>query len=237
MRILRTAALASTVAAGLLLAACATPPSGTPLPITPDPTDETSVATEVHAAWLDDGRVIGLVTYGSSTCLPTVGSVEGEGQRVTVEIDESEEARPCTMDYAPQATLIGVPEGVDAAEAVEIVLTGALSGATSLDGDADLTGTGEEFVPSAGWFSDDGFAVVTWGSSTCAPLVESVEATGDDAITLTFAEFEGNQACTSDLAPRIAIAEVPEGFGDEDDVTLTLTGAGVSGTVEILGDR
>src|SRR5690606_9896809 len=149
------------------------------------------------------------------------------------------EPGPCTMDYVAQATYVALPEGVDPHEDLTITLTGALSGTTMLDGGDELAGTpGEstDFAPSAGWFDETGFVVLTWGSSSCAPSLASVEATGEHALTLTFADLPEDQACTMDMAPRVAVAAVPEGFGHDDDVTLTLDGAGISGTTTILGD-
>lgn len=239
----RAAAMATLIAAGLALAACATPaggPSEAPSePPTPTPAAETDAATELHAAWLDAGRAVAVVTYGSSTCLPAVEDVQGEGSSVTVVISEPEDG-PCTMDYVPRATYIGLPAGVDIDDGLTVVVTGAFEGTVKLDDEDDLTGTpGEstDYAPSAGWFDKTGFVVLTWGSSSCAPGVASVEATGDEALALTFADFPDDQVCTMDMGPRVAVAAVSDGFGDEDDVELTLSGADISGTTTILGDR
>ena len=50
-----------------------------------------------------------------------------------------------------------------------------------VDADPDATatpGSSTEYQPSAGWFDDGGLVLLTWGSSSCAPVVESVEADG-----------------------------------------------------------
>lgn len=242
MRILRATAMAALLVAGTMLAGCATPSGGSTEPPAPTAVTETDspAAAELHAAWLDAGRGVGIVTYGSSTCLPTVDDVEGEGSSVTVTIAEPED-KPCTMDYVPRATYVALPAGVDVTQDLTVVLTGALEGSVVLDDDDDLTGTpgdSTDFMPSAGWFDKTGFVVLTWGSSTCAPVVSSVEAAGDGALALTFADLPEGQACSRDMAPRVAVAGVPDGFDDDDDVTLTLTGADVPATTTtILGDH
>lgn len=242
MRILRAAAaVAAVLVTGSMLAACATPSGGSTEPPAPTPAAETDspAAGDLHAAWLDAGRAVGIVTYGSSTCLPVVDDIEGEGSSITVTIAEPED-KPCTMDYVPRATYVALPAGVDITDDLTIVLTGAIEGSVVLDDDDDLTGTpgdSTDFAPSAGWFDKTGFAALTWGSSSCAPVVSGVESTGDAALTLTFADLPEDQACTRDMAPRAVVAAVPDGFDDDDDVTLTFAGADVTGTTTILGDR
>lgn len=72
------------------------------------------------------------------------------------------------------------PKGVDPTKDLDIVVTMAQGGR----GDADLDGldasqvtTGTtDYLPSAGWVDDDQIAILTWGSSTCAPVVGDVTA-------------------------------------------------------------
>lgn len=234
----------SVAAASLLLlafglAGCATPtghPGGTPSGPAAPPSAGTGPAG-VSAAWLDAGRMIGIVTVGSSTCAPLAEEAAVDGQTITVSLVDPD-ARACTHDLVPRATAIVVPEAVDRTEDVTIVLTGAAEGSAELDGADGLTASGQtDYAPSAGWNSETEFVVLTWGSSSCAPTVQSVTVSDEHALTLTFAEFEADQVCTMDMAPRLAVAGVPDGFGDEDDVSLTLAGGGVSGTTPILGDR
>ena len=68
-----------------------------------------------------------------------------------------------------------------------------------------------------GWL-DGGrsFALVTWGSSSCAPVLGDVAASGQ-SIRVTLAA-SAEKACTDDLAPRALMVPVPEGV----DVTTEL---------------
>lgn len=232
-------AAASVLLLAFGLAGCATAtgqPGGTSSGAPAPPSDDTGTA-DVSAAWLDAGRMIGIVTVGSSTCAPLAQEAAVDGQMITVSLVDPD-AKACTHDLVPRATAIVVPESVDRAEDVTIVVTGAAEGSAELDGADGLTAGGQtDYAPSAGWNSESEFVVLTWGSSSCAPTVQSVTASGEHALALTFAEFDADQVCTMDMAPRLVVAGVPDGFGGEDDVSLTLAGGGVSGTTPILGDR
>jgi len=183
---------------------------------------------DVDAAWLDSGRMIGLITEGSSTCVPVAEEVtlESDGTLAVV-LNEGDETTPCTADYAPRVTLVDVPEGVDPTKDLEISVTGAgFEGDTELDGVPGLdatVGVGD-YLPSAGWTDVNGrYIAVTWGSSTCAPVVESSEVTGADAVTLTFAAQPADKPCTMDMVPRAVIA-IADGLADQPNAVLTLTG-------------
>lgn len=217
--------LAAALALGLAalgLAACATPAPGV------SPTTAASVpAGEIGAAWLDDGRAVGVVTWGSSSCVPFAGEpmYDATTSTVTVELTDPEGAA-CTRDYVPRGSLVSLPAGVDPAEDLAVVVTGTYAGSTSLTGDAALTGQPggmTEYLPSAGWYDHGGFLILTWGSSSCVPQLEGAEATGPDQVTATFVTPPADQVCTADMGPRVTVAEVtdvPEGA----DVTLLLAG-------------
>lgn len=214
------------LAAGLL-AACASPAGSGPAPsaTTGAPTQD----AEVSAAWLDNGRMIGLVTLGSSTCVPTAGEVSYADGVLEVELVEPAGAMACTDDLAPRATVVAVPEGVDPAQELEIRVTGdGYAGDTDLDGVAGLDPSGEtDYLPSAGWADDDGrFVILSWGSSTCVPVLESTEVTSPTEVTVTFATPPADQVCTMDMAPRGAVAHVPDDSALDDDaeVFAILTG-------------
>ena len=75
------------------LTGCATGPGGAPTApaATTDDTDDTDDGAEdadLSAAWLDGGRMVGIVTVGSSTCVPTAGDVTLEGAVLSVTLVE-----------------------------------------------------------------------------------------------------------------------------------------------------
>ena len=112
------AGLGALALVSLALAGCATPSGGTPSEsataaatptIEPDP--------DLGAAWLDSGRLVGLVTLGSSTCVPTLADEASYADGVLhVEFATPEADQACTSDLVPRVTLVGVPADVDPAE-------------------------------------------------------------------------------------------------------------------------
>ncbi|WP_156378852.1 hypothetical protein [Microbacterium sp. Root61] len=211
--------------AAFALAGCATPagaPNSSGAPSAPVVGD-----TELDAAWLDDGRAVGIVTQGSSTCVPTAGepTYDAATATLTVELTDPEGAA-CTRDLVPRASLVSLPAGVDPTKDLEIVVTGTYAGDTDLDGDPGLTGKAgdmTEYLPSAGWFDDGGFLILSWGSSSCVPVLEDVVATTPLEVTATFQTPAADQVCTADMAPRVTVAGVT-GVDDDFDVQLILTG-------------
>ncbi|HMQ66233.1 MAG TPA: hypothetical protein PJ992_08075 [Arachnia sp.] len=197
---------------------------------TPPPTEP---AMQADAAWLDDGRLLGVVTWGSSSCVPVAEAATASGQEITVALTDPE-GRPCTKDLAPRASLVGVPAGVNPREDVTLALTYLDQTVRfEIDGDDDLTGVpGEptDYAPSAGWFDDEkGVVLLTWGSSSCTPIVENIDE-ADDAITVTFKANEG--ACTMDMGPRLTVLGVS---GAGDDQQLVLVGDNLDATLPIRG--
>ncbi|KDA05391.1 hypothetical protein DC31_16635 [Microbacterium sp. CH12i] len=240
---LRLALYASAlIAATLLVAGCTASPAA-PAPTNSPVTDSSAAPTspddhdDFEAAWLDDGRSFAVVTWGSSTCVPIVDEVTADGQKVSITLSDGADAtKACTADLAPRASIGGLPVGVDPTKDVELVVTyGDNSDSVELDGNSALTGTpGEstDYKPSAGWFDDGALVLLTWGSSSCPPIVEDVQASGNSG-TVTFKTED--RVCTMDMAPRATILD----FGDEldddqgDDFTLTLVGDNLDGTVSV----
>jgi len=223
------------LAAGLLTA-CATPAGsgGTPTPAATS--DDDSNEQEVGAAWLDGGRMVGIVTQGSSTCIPVAEAATFEDGVMKVTLVDAEADKACTSDLVPRVSLVGTPEGVDPASGVEIEVTGdGWHGDTDLEGVAGLKTGGEtDYLPSAGWTDVDGqFVILSWGSSSCAPAVENVEATSATEVTVTFVTPPADQVCTMDMAPRATVLGVSE-TDDDADFTLTLVGDNLDGTVSVL---
>lgn len=233
------ASVISLAAAALLVAGCtagpgAETPTSSPAPSAGGSDDE----NDVEGALLDDGRMFAVVTWGSSTCVPQVDEVTGEGQTVTVTLvdPEGESPKPCTKDLAPRASLGELPEGVDPKTDITLNVTyGDITEDVDLDGDPAATGTpgtSTEYLPSAGWFEDGGLVLLTWGSSSCPPVVDSLEGSGN-AGTATFAT-DADQVCTMDMAPRATMLSFGDDAVDDDaPFTLTLVGGGLDGTVEV----
>ncbi|MGB3375229.1 MAG: hypothetical protein WBA87_08830, partial [Microbacterium sp.] len=155
-------------AVALLSAGCGTGPAS-PGPTStggPDaggPASERTV-NDIEAAWLDDGRMIAVVTWGSSTptCRPAQAEAVADEQAVTITLtDPKEAAEGCDSDLVPRATIVMVPEGVDVAQDVELEVTYSdVRDDTDLDGlDAAPQGLGEQ-QPSAGWFDDEGIVLL-----------------------------------------------------------------------------
>lgn len=209
------------------LAGCATAPAG------PGPrADDGNTQIELDAAWLDGGRMIGLVTQGSSSCVPHVDTATLNAGVLEVALVEPPSDTPCTRDYVPRVTLVGVPDGVDPTRDLEIAVTGdGYRGQTDLDGVPGLAGGGAtDYLPSAAWTSQDGqFILVTWGSSSCKPVIQDAEASGPAEITVTFVEPPADQICTADIGPRAVVTTVP-GFDDSSSVELVLNGDSFDGT-------
>jgi hypothetical protein len=226
------------VAAGLLTA-CASPAGSGSSPSAP--TGGSGQETDVSAAWLDEGRMIGLVTYGSSGCVPTAGDVTYANGTLEVELVEPDGDVACTADYAPRVTLVGVPADVDPTQDLEIRVTGdGYEDDTDLDGVAGLDPSGEtDYLPSAGWAGDDDqLVVLSWGSSTCVPVLESAEVTSPTEVTVTFAPPPADQVCTMDMAPRGVVVQVADDSALDDDaeVFAILTGGEFDNVrVPILG--
>ena len=106
-----------------------------------------------------------------------------------VELAAPEGDKACTADLVPRVTLVGVPEDVDPEEDLAIEVTGDdYYGEVELAGVAGLAAGGEtDYLPSAGWATAAGqFVILTWGSSTCVPVIEDVAATGPAEVTVTF---------------------------------------------------
>ena len=196
--------------------------------------------TDVEAAWLDDGRIIAVVTSGSSTCVPTAESAEiNSDGALAVELVEPDADTACTRDLVPRATLVTVPNGVDPSQDLEIWVTSEAGyyGDVTLAGASGLAGPGGEtdYEPTAGWTQQQGqFVILTWGSSGCVPVVESSEVTGEAEVTVTFQDPPADQVCTADMAPRTSFA-FADGLSGVEDVQLVLTGDSFDQTITIYG--
>ena len=205
-----------------------------------DPTADASTpspAGELAAAWLDDGRAIGIVTWGSSTCIPIAGDPVYKDGVLTIGLSDVA-GQVCTQDYVARGSLVTLPAGVDPAKELKVAVTGTYAGDLVVGGDATLAPTAPvEYLPSAGWFSPDGFLMLTWGSSTCIPQLEKAVASGKAEVTATFVTPPADQVCTADMGPRVTVGAVT-GLEATSGVHLVLTGGGLDGMqVPIVGAR
>lgn len=235
--------LTALAAIALLAAGCASSPGAVP-GASKTPTGHDSPhhdhaqieAGDVDAAWLDDGRMIGIVTWGSSTptCWPAQAEATSEGQTVTVRLTEHPEASEgCDADLTPHGSLVAAPAGVDVTKDVEIeVRNGSETGSVTLPGLPDAPQSGGEQTPSAGWFGTDGILLLTWGSGSCKPQVGDVEMT-DAGATVTFTPATG--MCTMDFVPRATPILLPEPVTPDADFTLTLVGDNLDGALPVIG--
>lgn len=233
--------VSAALAAALLVVGCTASPGEQPPTSTPAPdgtgstTAPDDIGDDMEAAWLDDGRMFAIVSWGSSTCIPVVDEVIAEGQKVTVTFAEPPADQVCTADFAPRASIGAVPEGVDPTQDVEFVVTlDDVTDDVELDGNPALTGIpGQptEYAPSAGWFDDEGIVLLTWGSSGCPPIVEGIEQQ-DAGATVTFKTED--RVCTMDMAPRATLIGLESEVDDDDEFTLTLVGDNLDATVNVL---
>ncbi|WP_460798934.1 hypothetical protein [Microbacterium sp. GXF0217] len=233
---------AGLAAVAALAAGCATTPADTS-PTSSSAPEQSAAPTplkedDFEGAWLDEGRMFAVITLGSSTCIPQVDEVTASGQQVTVTLVDPDPDAICTMDLAPRASVGAFPEGVDPAQEVELLVTyDGVTDDIDLDGDSALTGvpgTPSEYTPSAGWFDDESLVLLTWGSSSCPPVIESVEGAGATG-TVTFAAEEEGAQCTMDMAPRAVIIAFGEDEVEDDDFQLTLVGANLDTTIPVRG--
>lgn len=229
-------ASALVMAAAITLAGCAASPSSNTPPTTAPPV-ETAPTGEAEAVWLDGGRMFVIVTWGSSSCLPFVTDVSGAGQQVSVTMTDTldgAEQRVCTADYTARGTVVGTPEGVDPhLDATVQVAYDDQRLSIELDGDDELTGVQgsiTDYLPSAAWMEDEqGIVLLTWGSSTCTPVVENIAESATD-VTVTFASSQG--ACTMDMVPRATILGLSQ---QGEDRALTLVGDNLDARIQVLG--
>lgn len=234
----RVVAALSALAAALLIAGCtATPGAVTPTSTSAPSDTDADDFDDIEGTLLDDGRMFAVVTWGSSTCVPQVDTVTGNGQTVAVTLVDVDADEPCTADMAPRASIGALPEGVDPTQDITLQVTfGDASDDVEISGSpvTGVPGESTDFLPSAGWIDDGTLVLLTWGSSGCPPVLGELEASGNTG-TATFVTEE-DKACTMDMAPRATLLSFGDDVVDDDDFTLTLVGGGLDGTVSVRGD-
>lgn len=192
-------------ASALLISGCA----GTAAPGSGEIDPPASEPIPVEAVWLDEGRALAVVTWGSSSCVPLAGTTTASGQHITVTFADPGQLA-CTMDYAPRASFLSLPDGVDPKQNVTLTIVDPAMPNTPLHaelrGQAHFAGHGggeTNYEPSAGSFGEDGVVLLSWGSSSCPPVVESI-APGDAGPLVSFMS-DTERMCTADMAPRLTV--------------------------------
>lgn len=215
--------LAALAASVLLLAGCASPQASSDGPGGSEEVGE----LEVSATWLDGGRVIGLVTQGSSTCVPNPTDVTYENGQLTVTLQDPDPDAPCTRDIVSRLSLVSAPEGIDSTQPLDVSVTyGDVEGGTDLEGIDAASASTKEGQASAAWVADNEIALLTWGSSSraCYPAPESV-AVDAGVIRVVMATPSVDLVCTADFSAQGTIVFV-DGASDDDEYELALTGHG-----------
>ena len=168
--------------------------------------------------------------------MPEIDDVTAQGQKVSATVADLPADTACTADFAPRASLVVLPAGVDPARDVTIVAKGAdVDAEVTVAGDAALTGRPGEstgFQPSAGWYDRSGIVLLTWGSSSCPPVVEGIEEKAGGA-TVTFRDED--RICTRDMAPRTTVLALGSPPAETAGYTLTLVGDGLDAAVPVVG--
>ncbi len=198
-------------------------------------------STDPTGAWINNGRGIALVSWGSSStaCTPAATDITADGQKITVKLAEPRADAMCTRDFVPRASYIEVPEGVDVAEDVKVSFSGAeLDGEFTLAGSSEVAKAREEAGDSlggdasAGWFAPNGIVLLTWGSSSCPPIVSDIVERAEGA-TVEF-KTDDSLICTLDLAPRLTMIGLADPVENQQGYTLTLQGGNLDGKVAVL---
>lgn len=74
--------------------------------------------------------------------------------------------------------------------------------------------------PGAAWIGGrDAFAIVTYGSTNCAPIPTKLEATDESTILVTFVKAE-NGGCSASRGATTNEFDVPDGIVDDGPVTI-----------------
>lgn len=216
---------------GVLLAGCATgagtTPGGGGAGATPAASAD-PVELRAAAAWLDGGRSLGLVTWGSSSCVPHVSEVRHDERGLEIELAKRPGDDICTEDYGARGLAVPLPESVDPAQPLDVRISGepgaasfVLAAASGLDPVEPGSG-----APSAGWTDEPGtLALLTWGSSSCPPLVQDAAPKASGEIEVVFAEEPADRVCTKDFAPRVSVLSI-DGVDPSAPAQLVLSGGG-----------
>ncbi len=214
---MRPLLIGSVLAVAALLTGCATntaapgeaPQSPTPTPTEPSMSGDWTASPpsleNASVVWLDGGKALGVVTWGSGSrsCYPVVQDVTVANQDIDVVLAAPTVDGVCTQDLREQLLLVGLPEGVDSKAAATVTLSTAQESQeialAARPADAATTPAGE----LSATLTPLGVVLISYGSSSCPPVVDTIDGT-----TVTFTTIE--QACTMDYSPRATLLDIPD---------------------------
>ena len=221
-RTLSAVILGGVVLSGVLSGCAASAGTSPASESTSDP-DVSDATYAPRAAWLDATSFV-LKTWGDA-CAPQIGDlVAGEQSLEIVLVDGAGEV--CAAVQTAHGVYLGLPAGFDSSRPVELTVTAVGGEKTELTLPALAAGEiipadrMSPQIPAAAWIAAHELAILTWGSSTCAPASGTLQSvsTREGIIRL---EPSSNEVCTMDLVPQLTF--VPS-EGVDADVELTLEG-------------
>ncbi len=74
--------------------------------------DINRLGEQILAGWVDEGESFAVVTWGSSTCVPTADTIQVTGSDSVTVVFAPSENEVCTADMAPSTHTLALPEGV-----------------------------------------------------------------------------------------------------------------------------
>lgn len=214
-----------------------------------EPFDDPNWAGQPVGWLAEDRATITIVSYGSSGCpyIATAISVVDDAE-LSIELRQGA-AYACTDDLAPRTHVLEVPEGwgdgdgpyaaqivrrADAFGPSEPVLSTVVLWPVPVAGETiaieTIRGVPDDMAlpddaldrgePLAYWGADRAtLRVITWGSSSCPPLVRSAVLRAPTIIDVVLVPGPG-EICTSDFAPTTHVLVTPAGVDPTADVTL-----------------
>lgn len=245
MKTSRILMLAAAAGLAAVLTGCATnasqPGASTGNTAAPSP-DSTAVIPdgwpEIQAVWLNADSIV--ITAPGDGCRPTLTDVVVGDGTLDVTIEKLSADATCTEPLLTYGYLLVAPAGIDTSQPLTLNITNWMGDAKTITLDGNPAGgpvPADKMMtpaPAAVWVNDTDIAVLTYGSSSCAPMSGTFSGAGD-SLTLTLAEPD-TMMCTMDYAPRITIVSAPDiakdatftlaGFTDENEAEIVLQLAG-----------
>lgn len=239
MKTPRFVLLAAAACLAAVLTGCATnaaQPGNTPdaAPTTDAPGTDVNGLPEMQAVWVGSESII--ITAPGDGCRPTLTDVVVGDQSLDVRIEKLGGEEACMQPLIVYGHLLVIPAGIDTSKPLTLNVTNW----DDQTADIELAGNSDgglvpadkmiQPAPAAVWVNDSDIAVLTYGSSSCAPI--GGEFTGEgETLTLKLTDPD-TQMCTMDYAPRVTIIHAPDvakdasfilsGYTDENEKEIVL---------------